>query len=78
MDLGDPRALVLDDDAGLRIVPLDPHHRPIAVAGRVLQQVAQRPAQRRGPARHQNPARVLEAISWPNSERPPAMLSRNA
>ena len=44
MGFRDPRPLVLGDDAQLRIAPLDPHRRPIAVAGRVLQQVAHRPA----------------------------------
>ncbi len=40
-------ALVLDNDPESGIVPLDPHCRPAPVGGRVLQQVAQLPSQRR-------------------------------
>ena len=53
-----PRPFVLDDDMDLGIVLFDARRRPLPVDGRVLQQVAQRPAQRRRPAGGEYPSRV--------------------
>ena len=58
--LRDPRTFVLDDNAEFVSVPLDPRRYLPAVGGRVLQQVAQRPAQRRGPAGDQDPPGVRD------------------